>query len=272
LTFARTCASLGWGGDSSVCEVGRRSRRMKFHIGTSGWVYNHWRGLFYPQALAQAKWLEFYSQHFDTVELNNSFYRLPSERAFEAWHDRTPPGFVYTVKVSRLITHLKKLRNVETALETFLSRARILGEKLGPLLYQLPPNMPRNEALLQAFLELLPCDLRHVVEFRNESWFDQGTFALLRKHGISFCIYDMPGFVTPIAATADFAYIRFHGSAGMYESCYSDSEIEKWANRIEELGRGLTSIYVYFNNDSQAFAVRNAKALARRLNAAIRKG
>ena len=244
---------------------------MKLCIGTSGWVYNHWRGPFYPQGLAQAKWLGFYSQHFDTVELNNSFYHLPSEKAFEAWCDRTPSGFVYTVKVSRLITHLKKLRNVETALDTFLSRARILGEKLGPLLYQLPPNMPRNEALLQAFLELLPADLRHVFEFRNESWFDEGTFALLRKHGIGFCIYDMPGFVTPIAATADFAYIRFHGSAGMYESCYSDNEIEEWANRIEKLGQGLTAVYIYFNNDSQAFAVSNAKTLARRLSASVGK-
>jgi uncharacterized protein YecE (DUF72 family) len=244
---------------------------MKLYIGTSGWVYNHWRGLFYPQGLAQAKWLEFYSQHFATVELNNSFYHLPSEKAFEAWRNRTPPGFVYTVKVSRLITHLKKLRNVETALETFLSRARLLHEKLGPLLYQLPPNMPRNEALLQAFLELLPRGLYHAFEFRNESWFDEEVFTLLRKYGIGFCIYDMPGFVTPIAATADFAYIRFHGSAGMYESCYSDSEIEAWANRIEKLGQRLTSVYVYFNNDSQAFAVRNAKMLARRLNVSIGK-
>lgn len=238
---------------------------MSLYIGTSGWAYKHWRGAFYPQGLAQAKWLEFYSQHFATVEINNSFYQLPSEKAFVGWWERTSPGFVYAVKVSRLITHFKKLRNVEAALETFLSRARMLGEKLGPLLYQLPPSMPRNEALLGSFLRLLPTDLSHVFEFRHESWFDEGVFALLRKHNIGFCIYDMPRLTTPVVATADFAYIRFHGSSAMYESCYSDAELEEWARRIGQLGQGLSSVYVYFNNDTEAFAVSNAKTLAGQL-------
>jgi len=235
---------------------------VRFYIGTSGWVYHHWRGLFYPQGLAQAKWLEFYNQHFTTVELNNSFYHLPSEKAFAAWRERSSEGFVYAVKVSRLITHLKKLRNVEGALENFLSRAQILREKLGPLLYQLPPNMPRNDRVLAAFLQLLPPGLCHVFEFRNESWFDEGVFALLRQHQIGFCVYDMPEFTTPIVATADFAYIRFHGSSELYGSCYSDAELEGWAKRIAELGQDLTSVYIYFNNDAEAFAVSNAKTLA----------
>jgi len=235
---------------------------VRFYIGTSGWVYHHWRGLFYPQGLAQAKWLEFYNQHFTTVELNNSFYHLPSEKAFAAWRERSSEGFVYAVKISRLITHLKKLRNVEGALENFLSRAKILGEKLGPLLYQLPPNMPRNDRVLEAFLQLLPTGLCHVFEFRNESWFDEGVFALLKEHNIGFCVYDMPEFTTPVVATADFAYIRFHGSAELYGSCYSDAELKGWAKRIAELGQGLPSIYIYFNNDAEAFAVSNAKTLA----------
>jgi len=235
---------------------------MKLYIGTSGWVYRHWRGIFYPEGLAQAKWLEFYNQHFTTVELNNSFYHLPSEKASAAWRERSSEGFVYAVKVSRLITHLKKLRNVEGALENFLSRAQILREKLGPLLYQLPPNMPRNDRVLEAFLQLLPPGLCHVFEFRNESWFDEGVFALLRQHQIGFCVYDMPEFTTPIVATADFAYIRFHGSSELYGSCYSDAELEGWAKRITELGQDLTSVYIYFNNDAEAFAVGNAKTLA----------
>jgi len=235
---------------------------MKLYIGTSGWVYRHWRGIFYPEGLAQAKWLEFYNQHFTTVELNNSFYHLPSEKAFAAWRERSSEGFVYAVKVSRLITHLKKLRNVEEALENFLSRAQILGEKLGPLLYQLPPNMPRNDRVLEAFLQLLPPGLCHVFEFRHESWFDEEVFALLRQHQIGFCVYDMPEFTTPIVATANFAYIRFHGSGELYGSCYSDAELEEWAKRIAELGQDLTSVYIYFNNDAEAFAVSNAKTLA----------
>ena len=245
---------------------------MSLYIGTSGWAYKHWRGAFYPQGLAQAKWLEFYSQHFATVEINNSFYQLPSEKAFVGWWERTSPGFVYAVKVSRLITHFKKLRNVEAALETFLSRARILGGKLGPLLYQLPPSMPRNEALLESFLRLLPTDLSHVFEFRHESWFDEGVFALLRKHNTGFCIYDMPGLTTPVVATADFAYIRFHGSSAMYESRYSDAELEEWARRIGQLGQGLSSVYIYFNNDTEAFAVSNAKTLAGQMGAPLGRG
>jgi len=238
---------------------------MKLYVGTSGWVYSHWRERFYPQGLAQAKWLEYYNRHFSTVELNNSFYRLPSEKAFTAWRERSSPGFVYAVKASRLITHLKKLRNVEEILKNFLTRTRILEEKLGPLLYQIPPNMPRNDKVLEYFLQLLPSDLRHVFEFRNESWLDEEIFALLRDRNIGFCIYDMPGFTTPIVATTDFAYIRFHGSANLYGSCYSNADLERWANRIGELGSDLKAVYTYFNNDAEAFAIENARTLRDKL-------
>jgi uncharacterized protein YecE (DUF72 family) len=238
---------------------------MKLYIGTSGWVYNHWRGRFYPQRLSQAKWLEFYNQHFTTVELNNSFYHLPSEKAFANWLERSSPGFVYAIKVSRLITHLKKLRNVEDALKNFFSRARILGEKLGPLLYQLPPNIPRNDKVLETFLYLLPPELCHVFEFRHKSWLDEGVFTLLRERNIGFCIYDMPEFTTPVVSTADFAYIRFHGSTSLYGSCYTDTELEEWAKRISKLDRGLKAVYIYFNNDAQAFAIENARTLQDKL-------
>ena len=272
LTVVESCVSL-----TGVREFTRsgvdlvEGKRVKFYIGTSGWVYSHWRGLFYPEGLAQAKWLEFYSQHFATVELNNSFYRLPSEKAFAGWRKRTMPDFVYAVKVGRLITHWRKLRNVEAELETFFSRARLLGDKLGPLLYQLPPSMPRNDALLQSFLDLLPGDLAHVFEFRHDSWLAEEVFSILRKHGIGFCVYDMPGLTTPVIATADFAYVRFHGSDALYDSCYTDSQLQEWADRITQMGHDLVAVYVYFNNDSNAFSVGNARTLATLLGATAGK-
>jgi uncharacterized protein YecE (DUF72 family) len=238
---------------------------MRLQVGTSGWMYDHWRGEFYPAELPKSKWLSYYVQHFSTVELNSSFYHLPSEKAFGTWRDKAPDGFVYAVKVSRYITHLKKLRDVEEPLETFVSRARLLGDKLGPLLYQLPPGLKRNVAVLEDFLKLLPGDLQHVFEFRNESWFDDEVYALLRKYRAGFCVYDLPGTTTPLVATADFAYVRFHGSVGLYDSCYTDDELRSWAKKIARLGKGLSVVYVYFNNDSHAFAIRNARDLRRLL-------
>ena len=239
---------------------------MEYYIGTSGWVYPHWRGVFYPPKLPQSKWLDFYTGHFPTVELNNSFYRLPSEQAFAKWRDTSPDGFVYAVKVSRFITHIKRLKNVEEPIETFLSRARHLNEKLGPLLYQLPPNMHRNDERLDAFLSLLRGGLRHVVEFRHESWLDEGVFNILRRHNVGFCVFDMPGLPCPLMATADFAYIRFHGSSGLYFSCYSDEELEGWARKISALAKKLDTVYIYFNNDAEGFAIRNARSLAQCLS------
>ena len=234
---------------------------LRYHIGTSGWHYDHWRRRFYPQELAKAKWLEFYATHFTTVELNNSFYRLPSEAAFAAWRDSSPANFTFAVKVSRFITHIKRLKNTQEAVETFMSRARILGEKLGPLLYQLPPNMHRDDDRLESFLSTLPQGMKHVVEFRHQSWLDDEVFGILHKYNIGLCVFDMPLLSCPLVATADFAYIRFHGSTGLYESCYSDEELADWAKRLADLATNLKAVYVYFNNDAEAFAVRNAITL-----------
>jgi uncharacterized protein YecE (DUF72 family) len=228
-------------------------------------VYRHWREVFYPVKLAQSKWLEFYTHHFPTVELNNSFYRLPTEKAFSNWRQTSPEGFIYAVKVSRFITHIKRLKDVEEPVQTFLERARLLEEKLGPLLYQLPPNMHRNDERLDSFLSLLPKELRHVVEFRHESWLDERVFDMLRQHNVGFCVFDMPGLSCPLLATADFAYIRFHGSSGLYYSCYSDEELEDWARKISELAKGLDAVYIYFNNDAEGYAITNAQTLARKL-------
>jgi uncharacterized protein YecE (DUF72 family) len=234
---------------------------MNYYIGTSGWHYEHWRGIFYPEKLPKAKWLEFFAGHFDTVEINNSFYRLPSENAFANWRDSSPASFTFAVKVSRFITHIKRLKDTVEAVERFIDRAKTLGDKLGPLLYQLPPNMHRNDEVLASFLSTLPQGMNHVIEFRHESWLEKEVFQILSKYKIGFCVFDMPGLSCPLLATADFAYIRFHGSGGLYSSCYSDEELTHWAERLNNLGGKLKAIYIYFNNDIEGFAVRNAKTL-----------
>jgi len=241
--------------------VRERFVALQYYIGTSGWHYDHWRHLFYPDKLTKAKWLEFYARHFTTVELNNSFYRLPSEEAFANWRDSSPANFTFAVKVSRFITHIKRLKNSEEPVGTFLSRAEILKQKLGPLLYQLPPNMHRDDDRLESFLSILPPGLKHVLEFRHESWLDNGVFEVLRRHNVGLCVFDMPGLTCPLVATAEFAYIRFHGSTGLYSSCYSDEELAEWARRLAGLAPEVKEAYIYFNNDAETFAVRNAMTL-----------
>ena len=232
-----------------------------YFIGTSGWHYDDWRGRFYPRKLPKAKWLGFYARHFPTVELNNSFYRLPSENAFTNWYDSSPADFAFAVKVSRFITHIKRLKNSEEAVDNFVKRAIILDEKLGPLLYQLPPSLHRNDETLESFLSSLPRGMRHVIEFRHQSWLAERVFEIMHQHNAGLCVFDMPSLDCPLVATADFAYIRFHGSGALYSSCYSDEELADWAKKLADLGKNLKTVYVYFNNDVEGFAVNNAVAL-----------
>lgn len=237
---------------------------MAFHIGTSGWSYSHWRGTFYPAKLPQARWLEFYTFQFATVELNNSFYHLPAETTWEGWRARTPPEFRFAVKVSRLITHLKKLRGVEEPLANFMERAMLLKEKLGPLLYQLPPSLHASPSLLEDFLRLLPPGLQHTFEFRHPSWFAEEVLVLLRRYGAGFCIYHMPEQTTPVVATAPWAYVRFHGTDRLYGGSYPEEELRGWAERIRDLE--VEDTYIYFNNDIHGFAVANAVTLKEMLS------
>lgn len=237
----------------------------EYIVGTSGWHYDHWRDRFYPMNLPKSRWLAFYAQHFRSVEVNNSFYRLPSEKAFSNWHDGTPAGFIFAVKASRIITHYRKLRNVEEPLTTFLGRARALKEKLGPILYQLPPSLARDDSLLEGFLSLLPKGVRHVVEFRHQSWYQTPVFRILRRHGVGYCIVSTPDFESPFVVTAPFAYIRFHGSTALYAGSYSHEEIDRWANRIHDGTHGAREVFAFFNNDAEANAVYNAQELMRKL-------
>lgn len=238
-------------------------QHRSYWVGTSGFNYRHWRERFYPKGLATARWLVYYAAQLPTVELNVTFYRLPTERAFAHWHDETPPDFRFAVKASRLITHLKRLKGVDEALDSFLARARLLGDKLGPILYQLPPGLQRNDELLEGFLRLLPPDLEHAFEFRHRSWFEPAVFDLLRRYGVAFCVMDWVGLPCPVVATARFAYVRFHGTAGRYWGAYSDDMLRRWAEQIAALG--VATVYAYFNNDFNADAVFNAKTLMRLL-------
>ncbi|MFQ5879741.1 MAG: DUF72 domain-containing protein [Dehalococcoidia bacterium] len=237
----------------------------KFWIGTSGWSYYHWRGRFYPQDLPSWQWFHFYIDHFRTVELNASFYRQPQKRTWQGWQRSAPAGFRFAVKANRFITHIKRLKECRDPLQTFLEGASLLGDKLGPILYQLPPSFhcgADNLQRLGEFLPLLPAHLQHVIEFRHASWFRDEVLALLRQHNVAFCSYDMVDVECPLVATAPFAYLRFHGAEARYASNYSEEMLQEWAARLGQLAPNLTSVYVYFNNDYNAYAVYNAKRLA----------
>jgi uncharacterized protein YecE (DUF72 family) len=233
----------------------------KVHVGCSGWVYKHWRGLFYPEGLPQKRWFERYAEEFDTVEINASFYRLPLASTFDGWREKAPPGFRYAVKVNRFITHLKKLKDCEEALADFVQLARRLQEKLGPLLYQLPPSLKRDLDRLEAFLKLVPKDLSNVFEFRNKDWYVPETYALLERYGAALCAHDMPGSATERIAVGPIAYIRFHGGEGKYWGRYSDEGLLSWTDWIAEQRREGRSVWCYFNNDIHGHAIEDARTL-----------
>ncbi|MHB9030796.1 MAG: DUF72 domain-containing protein [Candidatus Latescibacterota bacterium] len=231
------------------------------HIGTSGWHYEHWTGVFYPGNLHKPEWLRYYSEHLDSVEINNSFYRLPERKTFENWREQTPDNFVFAVKASRFITHIKKLRDSREMVPRFMERAEGLGKKLGITLFQLPPGWNFDGDRLEEFLEALPAGCRYVCEFRNASWLQDRTYDLLERHGVAFCIHDAGGNVTPFIITGGRAYIRLHGSTGMYQGSYSDDQLRVWADRIGEWSGRTEEIFFYFNNDWQGYAVHNAMRL-----------
>jgi len=206
--------------------------------------------------------LEFYCKHFNTVELNNTFYRLPPESAFNDWRKATPPNFVFAVKASRFLTHNKKLKDPENALQNLLPRAAHLGHKLGPILFQLPPKWKMNAERLAALLKVLPRDNRYAFEFRDFSWMTPEVNELLAQFNAAFCIYELAGYHSPLTVTADFAYVRLHGPGeGKYQGSYDDSRLRKWSRQIRVWGKSLAAIYVYFDNDQIGYAAKNALTL-----------
>ena len=234
----------------------RRAARVR--VGCSGWQYKHWKGDFYPADLPLRGWLGYYATHFDTVEVNNSFYRLPDEGVFAAWREKSPSGFVFAVKASRFLTHMKKLKDPAEPIERLFSRATELRVKLGPVLYQLPRQMPKNLDRLAAFVDLLPQG-KHAIEFRHTSWYDAEVFQLLRKRGVALCLHDMPDSRSPREVTAGFTYVRFHGTTGRYNGAYPAEVLDEWARWLRSIAMPA---YVYFNNDIGGHAPRDAAALA----------
>lgn len=233
----------------------------KIRIGCSGWNYRHWREAFYPKGLPARRWFDFYAEHFDTVEINNSFYRLPTPEIFARWRDQAPPGFCYAVKANRFLTQAKKLKDCAEPLERMMASFCALGDRLGPILYQLPPRFKINLHRLDAFLTLVPKDVVNVFEFREKSWLVPETFDLLDRHGASFCVHDMPGSATDRIAVGKIAYVRFHGAERKYWGRYPDAALLSWSDWIVAQARAGRPVWAYFNNDLEAQAIHDAQTL-----------
>ena len=230
-------------------------------IGCSGWIYKHWRGLFYPEKLPVKRWFEFYASEFATVEINNSFYRLPPPETFKSWREQAPAGFCYAVKANRFLTQAKKLKDCEEPLERMMRSFGALKPRLGPILYQLPPRFKVNLDRLESFLRIAPNDVVNVFEFREPSWYCDAVFALLERYGASFCAHDMPGSQSPRIAVGRIAYLRFHGGIGKYWGRYTDEALLGWSDWIIEQTRADRPVWAYFNNDPEAQAIHDAQTL-----------
>ena len=259
---------LAWGRTSFLLLVmsGEVPIADGLHIGTSGWHYRHWKGNFYPVELPSSQYLSWYIQHFKTVEINNCFYRLPTAAAVEGWRKQVPKDFSFAIKGSRFITHIKRLKDPDQALQTYLSRMELLQGKLGPILFQLPPNWHVNLDRLETFLQALPRKKhQYVFEFRDPTWYVPAVYQLLRRYRIALCLHDWRGEQSPQEITTDFTYIRFHGTTGKYQGSYTPSMLQKWATLIQGWQQQLRNVYVYFNNDQGGHAIKNALQLQDRL-------
>ena len=230
-------------------------------IGTSGWHYRHWRGVYYPRELASSRWLGFYVRDFDCVEVNNSFYRFPDAATVADWCDRVSGNFRFALKASQFITHRKKLHDCREPLERFLGAAREFGERLGPILFQLPPRWRVNADRLRQFLALLPRDLRYSMEFRDPSWHTPQVYDLLAQRDVAFCQFHLDGFLSPPTVTTDLVYIRLHGPGAAYCGRYSDRELADWAARIRHWRGEGREVWLFFDNDEAGFAVGNARRI-----------
>lgn len=233
----------------------------KIYIGTSGWHYRHWMGTFYPPDLKSDQQFPFYQRYFNTVEINNSFYRLPSPETFERWRNESAKDFLFVVKASRFITHNKKLKDPETSYERFFANVKCLKAKLGPILFQLPPTWKVNVQRLHEFIAALPKRFRYVFEFRNETWYIEEVFDLLRKNNCAFCIYELAGHNSPMLVTADFVYVRLHGPGDKYQGSYSRKQLKDWAEACRGWQQQGLDVFVYFDNDQLGYAAFNAQTL-----------
>ncbi len=245
--------------------------KRKLFIGTSGWVYGHWEGIFYPEDLPSKTKLKYFSQHFKTAEINYSFYRLPQPSTYQNWYKQTPEDFLFAVKASRFITHVKRLSGVKEAWENFIENALNLKEKLGPILFQFPPSFRATEENIKSlteFLKLLSLDrgrasisLRFAFEFRHKSWCDEKIYELFKKYNVAWVIANSPSYPKAEKVTADFIYLRMHGSKVLFSSNYTKKELEVLSQKIKKWLSQKKDIFVYFNNDAYGYAIENAKEL-----------
>ncbi len=233
------------------------------YIGTSGFYYEHWRGVLYPEEVSKSHWFEIYAREFDTVEMNSTFYHLPKAVTVEHWSQKAPEGFLYSFKAPRGITHYKRLQDVREEVLRFLHLLKPLKAQIASLLFQLPPSLHRDDELLGTFLATLPHGggWRYALEFRHESWYDEGVYEMLRRHDAAMVCHDYGRRRVPDVATAEFAYFRLHGPDGHYRGSYDDETLGLWAQRIREHTAHHRSVFVYFNNDLEGNAVRNARRL-----------
>jgi len=236
------------------------AKNANFHIGTSGYEYNHWRGVFYPKELPHRDWFGHYAEAFDTVEMNNTFYSLPEGETFDAWRDRAPQRFLYALKFSRYGSHLKHLKNPKETIGLFIKRAERLGPHLGPILVQLPPQWNADAERLDAFLDAAPPNHLWAVEFRNPSWLGEPIYDVLRRHRAALCLHDLIE-DHPEVQTTGWIYRRFHGAGK--GGAYSHQALTAAAQRIKANLADGADVFAYFNNDAQGFAVDNARALKR---------
>jgi uncharacterized protein YecE (DUF72 family) len=235
---------------------------MTVHLGCSGWQYADWKGRLYPRGLAQAHWLEHYAERFETVEVNSAFYRLPEVGVFERWAAATPSDFLFSVKASRYLTHVRRLREPREPVQRLMERASGLGTKLGPILLQLPPNLRFDAGALRATLEAFPSRVRVAVEPRHESWQCDAFYDLLCEYNSSFCLSDRAGRPSPLRRTADWGYLRLHEGRASPPPCYGRSALNGWAARLADLWGVGADLFVYFNNDRGGCAVRDAHRFA----------
>jgi uncharacterized protein YecE (DUF72 family) len=241
----------------------------EIYIGTSGWVYKDWQGIFYPGDLSPKDRLRYFSDHFKTTEINYSFYHLPKSKTYEDWYNQTPDNFIFAVKASRFITHVKRLKDVKSAWDNFLENALCLKEKLGPVLFQLPPSFRATRENINRLEDLLGQianeDLRFAFEFRHETWCDDELYRIIRKYNAAWVIADSPRYPRADVVTADFVYIRMHGSEKLFSSKYTIEEIEGLADEIKVWYSKGFDVYTYFNNDFHGYAIENARELLKLL-------
>jgi uncharacterized protein YecE (DUF72 family) len=241
------------------------NNEKKYYLGCSGWYYNDWKERFYPQKLSKSKWLEYYSEKFNTVEVNNTFYRFPNEKTVKGWYKRTPENFKFTIKANQTITHRRRFKDTQNTIKRFYGISNLLEDKLSCILFQIPPNISKNIDFLKNALKQLDPSKNNTMEFRHSSWFDDEVYEILKEFNVTFCSVSSAELPEKFIITSDIGYIRFHGKGQQkYQYFYKNEELDKWSEKIEKTS--LKNVFCYFNNDYNANAPENCLTLKEKLD------